>query len=87
MQGLTSVFGMGTGVSPTLLQPYLIKMDVPSKLHANLSFASFFFQVNFGQVLDLLVLISCMHYCTSTSALSTSSSSRGLTAYAGDISS
>ena len=22
MQGLTSVFGMGTGVSPTLLQPY-----------------------------------------------------------------
>ena len=42
MQGLTSVFGMGTGVSPTLLQPYLIKMDVPSKLHANLKLRFFF---------------------------------------------
>ena len=70
MQGLTSVFGMGTGVSPTLLQPYSL-MDVPSKLHANLSFASFFFQVNFGQVLDLLVLISYIHYCTYTLSLST----------------
>jgi len=35
--------------------------------------------MSFGQALDLLVLVSCMHYCTSTSNLSTSSSSRGLT--------
>ena len=33
-----------------------------------------------GQTLDRLVAVSSVHYCTSTSALSTSSSSRGLTA-------
>ena len=38
---------------------------------------------SFGQALDLLVAVSSIHYCTSTSALSTSSSSRGLTACAG----
>ena len=32
----------------------------------------------FGQALDRLVTVSSIHYCTSTSALSTSSSSRGL---------
>ena len=32
-----------------------------------------------GQAFDLLVTVSSIHYCTSTSALSTSSSSRGLT--------
>ena len=32
-----------------------------------------------GQTLDRLVLVSSMHYCTSTPSLSTSSSSRGLT--------
>ena len=32
-----------------------------------------------GQAFDRLVTVSSMHYCTSTSALSTSSSSRGLT--------
>ena len=31
-----------------------------------------------GQAFDLLVSVSCIHYCTSTSDLSTSSSSRGL---------
>ena len=35
--------------------------------------------VLFGQALDRLVTVSSIHYCTSTSALSTSSSSRGLT--------
>ena len=40
----------------------------------------FFFSLNLpGQALDLLVTVSSMHYCTSTPALSTSSSSRGLT--------
>ena len=33
---------------------------------------------SFGQAFDLLVTVSSIHYCTSTSALSTSSSSRGL---------
>ena len=36
-----------------------------------------------GHALDRLVAVSSMHCCTSTSALSTSSSSRGLTACAG----
>ena len=34
---------------------------------------------SFGQALVRLVAVSCIHYCTSTSALSTSSSSRGFT--------
>ena len=37
----------------------------------------------FGYALDLLVTVSYVHYCTSTSVLSTSSSSRGLTTYVG----
>ena len=36
-----------------------------------------------GQALDLLVTVSCTRYRASTSALSTLSSSRGLTAFAG----
>ena len=40
-----------------------------------------------GYALDLLVTVSSMCYHTSTSALSTSSSSRGLTTYVWDISS
>ena len=40
-----------------------------------------------GQTLDRLVAVSSIHYCTSTSALSTSSSSRGLTPFGWDISS
>ena len=36
-----------------------------------------------GYALDRLVSVSSMHYCTSTSDLSTSSSSRGLTTYVG----
>ena len=40
-----------------------------------------------GQTLDRLVTVSSIHYCTSTSALSTSSSSRGLTPFGWDISS
>ena len=34
-----------------------------------------------GQTLDRLVLVSSIHYCTSTPSLSTSSSSRGLTSF------
>ena len=40
-----------------------------------------------GQTLDRLVTVSSMHYCTSTPALSTSSSSRGLTSFEWEISS
>ena len=41
----------------------------------------------FGQDLDRLVAVSSIHCCTSTPALSTSSSSRGLTSFEWDISS
>ena len=42
-----------------------------------------FLPVCSGYALDRLVTVSSMHYCTSTSALSTSSSSRGLTTFVG----
>ncbi len=42
-------------------------------------FPSFLFLSPIGYALDRLVTVSCMHYCTSTSVLSTLSSSRGLT--------
>ena len=45
------------------------------------------FTLSSGQALDRLVAVSSMHLCTSTSALSTSSSSRGLTPFGWDISS
>ena len=41
--------------------------------------SSFSIPITFGYALDRLVTVSCMHYCTSTSVLSTLSSSRGLT--------
>ena len=41
----------------------------------------------FGQALTRLVAVSCVHCCTSTPALSTSSSSRGFTSFEWDISS
>ena len=59
--------------------------DQTTKIHAappGLAFIKYS-----GQAFDLLVAVSSMHCCTSTPALSTSSSSRGLTASAGDISS
>ena len=54
---------------------YLILRYVPSKPHT-LYHISLNQQ---GQAFDLLVSVSYIHYCTSTSDLSTSSSSRGLT--------
>ena len=53
---------------------------VPSKLHTDfrkLTIETTYFLL--GQAFDRLVTVSSIHYCTSTSALSTSSSSRGLT--------
>ena len=41
------------------------------------------FPLLLGHALDRLVAVSSIHYCTSTSALSTSSSSRGLTTFVG----
>ena len=52
-----------------------------------LTLTSGFRQVFLGQALDRLVTVSSMPYGTSTPALSTSSSSRGLTSFEWDISS
>ena len=55
---------------------------VPSKLHTRNIF--FILPITLlGHALDRLVSVSSIHYCTSTSDLSTSSSSRGLTTYVG----
>ena len=54
---------------------------VPSKLHTrNIILLPI---TLLGHALDRLVSVSSIHYCTSTSDLSTSSSSRGLTTYVG----
>ena len=50
LRGLTSVFGMGTGVSLLLSSP-----DEPSA-----------YTISFGQVFDRLVSLSYIHCCTST---------------------
>ena len=60
---------------------------VPSKLHTRntplLYLSILAFPLPLGHALDRLVAVSSIHYCTSTSALSTSSSSRGLTTFVG----
>ena len=63
------------GISCTFKTTYKFK----SLLHP------FFLTLSYllGYALDRLVTVSSMHYCTSTSALSTLSSSRGLTTYVG----
>ena len=55
-------------------------------IHADISLR-FILPAILGQALTRLVTVSSMHYCTSTSALSTSSSSRGFTSFEWDISS
>ena len=55
---------------------------VPSKLHTR-NLVHPLTYLRFGHALDRLVAVSSIHYCTSTSALSTLSSSRGLTTCVG----
>ena len=62
---------------------FLSIFHVPSKLHTvktNIIIQTYHC---FGYALDLLVTVSSMCYHTSTSVLSTSSSSRGLTTFVG----
>ena len=61
-EGLTSVFGMGTGGT---LQLNHRKLSVFEHLENRIAF------IRFDQALDLLVSVSFMHCCTSTSDLST----------------
>ena len=60
-------------IRPISLQNYILK-TLFSIFHISL-----LFNQPSGHALDRLVTVSSMHCCTSTSALSTSSSSRGLT--------
>ena len=55
---------------------------IPSKLHIR-NFLTSYLSTLLGYALDLLVTVSSMCYHTSTSVLSTSSSSRGLTTFVG----
>ena len=59
--------------------PYLLYLQ--NRIRTNLHPSSY--PLPSGYALDRLVTVSYMHYCTSTSALSTSSSSRGLTTFVG----
>ena len=54
-----------------LMESFYLCVSPPAALQLPFSFL--------GQALTLLVTVSSVHYCTSTPALSTSSSSRGLT--------
>ena len=65
IRGLTSVFEMGTGVSPVLSSPYSI---LNKTILIGIS----------GQMFERLVSVSSTHYCASTSDLSTGFSSRSL---------
>ena len=57
---------------------------IPSKSHTDKSLPSCSsFSYLLGYALDRLVTVSSVHYCTSTSVLSTLSSSRGLTTCVG----
>ena len=71
-EGLTAVFGMGTGGAPQLNHR---KSPVPEYLENRIPF------IRFDQALDLLVSVSFMRCRTSTPDLSTLSSARGLTSF------
>ena len=77
---LTSVFGMGTG-GPSPQSTRTFKSYAPSKLNIKSFTSAFYFttpSLRFGQAFGLLVSVSSIHYCTSTSDLSTSSSTTSL---------
>ena len=78
-EGLTSVFGMGTGGS---LQPNHRKLRALSLEHPENRVVSV---IRFDQALDLLVSVSFTHCCASTPDLSTLSSARGLTTFVWEI--
>jgi hypothetical protein len=85
LESLTSVFGMGTGVSSPSLPPEILfwllgrsqslsLRSHPQNRIMSFSFSGKTFSLNqflFGQALDLLVSVSLIHYCTYTSDLST----------------
>ena len=85
LKSLTTVFGMGTGVTSLLLPPNICQTPFGvltsflcvSKTERRSFSISFFCSLYgllhniLGQALDLLVSVSLIHYCTYTSDLST----------------
>ena len=79
LQSLTSVFGMGTGVTSVSLSPnihvYLESLILSKLNNANFDFNNSLYQRNLplfsDQALGLLVSLSSIHYCTYTCDLST----------------
>ncbi len=63
-QSLTTVFGMGTGVSSASLS-----LSSLNTIHLNIFTINF--PILFGQALGLFVSVSLIHYCSYTSDLST----------------
>ena len=82
---LTVVFGMGTGVSHRRITTGNSRLCLQNRIEtlSHINLASSF--LDLGQALDRLVPVSYTHCCASTSALSTLSSSRGLTSEEWDI--
>ena len=72
---MISIISSSLFLSPITLYSFLL-----TSAFAVLVFAKY---SAYGYALDRLVTVSYMHYCTSTSVLSTSSSSRGLTTFVG----
>ena len=90
LKGLTSVFGMGTGGSPSLWPPeiFIYLSSFPHPHYCISTFLCYSFapaHASLDQALDRLVPVSSMHCCTSTPGLSTSSSLRGLTSFEWEV--
>src|SRR5918996_1658963 len=75
--GLTALFGMGRGVSPTPKPPEIVRDRASRTLKTTQPTNTGI--KNIRQALDPLVPVSYAHYCASRSGLSTWWSTRGLT--------
>ncbi len=78
LEGLTAVFGMGTGVSPPLLPPEICFLLCSFKTTQR---GRHSLPPTYGQALDRLVPVRSRGYPPYTPGLSTWSSSRGLTGF------
>ena len=71
MKGLTSEFGMGSGISPSPLSPENISCSSFSQNFIRSMLKEPLKQKKGGQAYGLLVLVSYTHYCAYTPSLST----------------
>src|SRR6476469_7911079 len=73
LRGLTAVFGMGTGVTPSLQSPKIVGQRLLTGLsidgtHRVIALSASVCKINFMvKPNGLLVLVSSTHYCASTS--------------------